>query len=111
MSVGISFSQDSGFYSEQFMLTITGNPKYTLRYTLDGSTPDNTSSIYEEPILIEDASLYNNVYSARTDTSAGFAYDSGYAGCKSGNNTNGIYNSVRMSYYFPSALFKAYIKI
>lgn len=75
MSVGISFSRDSGFYSDEFMLTITGNKAYTLRYTMDGSMPDETSPIYEGPILMEDASLHDNVYSARTDTSPGFAYD------------------------------------
>lgn len=36
MSAEISFSHDSGFYSDEFVLTITGNIAYTLHYTLDG---------------------------------------------------------------------------
>jgi hypothetical protein len=77
-STKIRFSHDSGFYADEFMLTIRSSSAYTLRYTLDGSIPDETSPIYEEPILMEDASTHENVYSLRTDTSAGFAADVGY---------------------------------
>lgn len=76
MSVGITFSHDSGFYPDEFMLILEGNDRYTLRYTLDGSNPDETSPIYCEPIRIEDASTHENVYSSRTDVSPGFDDDS-----------------------------------
>ena len=76
MSVEIIFSHDSGFYPDEFMLTIEGNDRYILRYTLDGSTPNATSLIYTEPIKIEDASTHENVYSSRTDVSPGFDDDS-----------------------------------
>lgn len=78
LAATISFSHDSGFYEDEFVLTISGNAVYTLRYTLDGSMPDETSQIYEKPLLIDDASKNANVYSARTETSAGFLSDAGY---------------------------------
>lgn len=78
MSAVISFSHDSGFYSNGFMLTITGSEAYTLHYTLDGSMPDEASPVYEGPIRIEDASMHENVYSVRTDISEGFFNEAGY---------------------------------
>ncbi len=68
----IRFSRESGFYEESFYLEITGggqNEDWTLYYTLDGSMPDTTSQQYTEPILIEDVSYKENVYSARRDVS------------------------------------------
>ena len=65
----VAFSQPSGFYDDAFMLEMTGdgNPIY---YTLDCTDPDADSTLYTGPILIEDASPKENVYSAFTDTSA-----------------------------------------
>ncbi len=65
----VAFSQPSGFYDDAFMLEMTGdgNPIY---YTLDCTDPDADSTLYTGPILIEDASPKENVYSAVTDTSA-----------------------------------------
>lgn len=77
-SAKISFSHESGFYNDKFMLAIEGSSAYTLRYTLDGSMPDETSPVYEGPILIEDASTHENRYSVRTDTSPGFSAAVGY---------------------------------
>ncbi|MBQ3425332.1 MAG: CotH kinase family protein [Clostridia bacterium] len=40
-----------------------------IRYTLDGSDPGEDSLLYTAPLLIDDASKNENVYSARTDVS------------------------------------------
>ncbi|MDX9692297.1 MAG: CotH kinase family protein, partial [Acholeplasmataceae bacterium] len=48
-----TFSHESGFYTEDFYLTLTAKPNTTLYYTLDGSEPTVSSTIYTEPILIE----------------------------------------------------------
>lgn len=68
----LSFSHESGFYDDAFQLTIETSYKSNIYYTLDGSVPDHKSFRYTEPILIEDASQNPNVYSMRTDVSAGF---------------------------------------
>ena len=64
----VAFSRPSGFYDDAFRLELKGdgNPIY---YTLDCSNPDARSTLYTGPILIEDASLKENVYSAITETS------------------------------------------
>ncbi len=67
----VSFSRESGFYDEEFMLEMYSNGK-DIYYTLDGSIPDRKSIKYDGPILISDASKNENLYSMRTDVSAGF---------------------------------------
>lgn len=67
----IEFAKLSGFYDEEFYLEIKCL-KETIYYTLDSSDPDENSLIYTEPILISDASLYENVYSMITDVSLEF---------------------------------------
>lgn len=66
------FSTESGFYSEGFLLEISAADDGKIYYTLDGSEPTSDSFLYEEPLLIEDVTGNENVYSARTDISAGF---------------------------------------
>ena len=69
------FSRKSGFYEEPFYLEITAPVGTEIFYTLDGSDPDENSIKYTEPIKITDATENKNVYSMRTDVSAGFLSD------------------------------------
>ncbi len=64
LTLELSFSHESGFYSDAFELTITPSVDATVYYTLDSSAPDKTSCVYSEPLLIEDNSSSPNVYSA-----------------------------------------------
>ena len=67
-----SFSHQSGFYSEDFVLEISAFNADKIYYTLDGSVPDENSFVYAEPIKISDATCNPNNYSMRTDVSTGF---------------------------------------
>lgn len=67
---GLKFSKESGFYEEEFKLSITGNSFTKIFYTLDGSFPyaDQDLAIeYKGEIVISDASNNENVYSLRKD--------------------------------------------
>lgn len=66
------FSMESGFYDESFCLEIESEAGNILYYTLDGSIPDENSLVYEEPVLIENATYHENTYSMNTDVSTGF---------------------------------------
>ena len=61
------FSADSGFYDESFYLTLSGEG--TVYYTLDCSDPDESSSVSSSPLLLQDPSGSENVYSAIRDVS------------------------------------------
>ena len=65
------FSAAPGFYDSEFDLTIVA-PTDEIYYTLDGSEPDRNSIRYSGAIHISDATDHENVYSIRTDTTAGF---------------------------------------
>ncbi len=62
----LSFSRESGFYDDPFYLEMD-HSNGTVYYTLDCSRPDETSMLYTQPILIDDASQNENLYSMRTD--------------------------------------------
>lgn len=48
-----AFSHESGFYENTIHLELAhANPKATIYFTLDGSVPDSSSFIYEQPIYI-----------------------------------------------------------
>lgn len=67
--VQVSLSHESGFYDEPFYLEMNTIPGYDIYYTVDGSVPTVGSIRYETPILVQDATINENVYSMRTDIS------------------------------------------
>lgn len=64
----VRFSEASGFYDAPFYLELEADGG-NIYYTLDGSEPDEGGIPYEGPILIQDASKNENVYSVITDVS------------------------------------------
>ena len=64
----VQLSRPSGFYDAAFDLELCfdGGKVY---YTLDSSDPDETSTLYEGPIHVTDASANPNVYSMNPDLS------------------------------------------
>lgn len=68
------FSAESGFYQNKFTLEMKAKKGEVIYYTLDGSDPTIHSLQYENPIVIDDASLQENVYSARSDLTAKMEY-------------------------------------
>lgn len=63
----VSFSMPSGFYPEDFSLTISAPVDFTIYYTLDGSTPTASSAVYTEPLLVTDLSGQEKKHGMRTD--------------------------------------------
>lgn len=63
----ITFSKESGFYEDSFYLEIKEKEGIVFYYTMDGSRPNQMSRQYTGPILVEDASSRDNIYSARKD--------------------------------------------
>ena len=61
------FSKESGFYDEPFHLEMFAPIGTEIYYTLDGSEPDDDAILYMEPVIIDDATNHENVYSMRTD--------------------------------------------
>ncbi len=63
------FSAESGFYDTGFSLEITGGGDdgtgTRIRYTLDGSVPDDNSPLYEGALEIADRSGEENIYSGK----------------------------------------------
>lgn len=65
----LTFSRESGFYEEPFLLELSAPIGTKIYYTLDGSVPDKNAFLYTAPIVIDDATANPNVYSMRTDMS------------------------------------------
>lgn len=63
------FSAESGFYNNEFKLNLTSDDNVKIYYTLDSSIPTTESTLYTEPILVEDPSNNPNVLKARDDLS------------------------------------------
>lgn len=63
----LTFSRESGFYEEPFLLELSAPAGSKIYYTLDGSVPDENAFLYTDPIVIDDATHHPNVYSMRTD--------------------------------------------
>ena len=62
-SPGPVFSLEDGFYNVGTMLSLSAGPAEKIYYTLDGSIPDEKSTLYTGPITLEDASERENYYS------------------------------------------------
>jgi len=62
----IQFSKDSGFYPEEFELTLSVSDNSKIYYTVDSSNPINstTTKEYHGPIKIKDRTSEPNIYSA-----------------------------------------------
>ncbi len=69
-----SFSAESGFYENEFLLKLSANENEDIFFTLDGSEPTLESQKYTEPIMICDASKKENLYADRTDLTADMEY-------------------------------------
>ncbi len=66
------FSQESGFYKEEFYLEIEGAENAEIYYTLDGSVPTKEDYRYTGPVLIKDISEEENRYAGCADVSSVF---------------------------------------
>ena len=62
----ITFSKESGFYPEEFELTLSVSDNSKIYYTVDSSNPTNSSTTkeYTGPIRIKDRTSEPNIYSA-----------------------------------------------
>ena len=64
------FSNETGFYSSSFNLTLTSDKDTKIYYTTDSSIPTVDSIEYKNPIQIEDPSKNKNVLKNREDITA-----------------------------------------
>ncbi len=66
------FNKEEGVYDELISVTLKGNTEGFVYYTLDGSTPNKNSMVYETPILLESGdyiikALFVNMYGIESD--------------------------------------------
>ena len=59
----VTFSQQGGFYDESFELMLMCGAENHIRYTINGTPPDWSSTLYTEPLFL-DSSLFSksNIY-------------------------------------------------
>ena len=62
-----TFSAPSGMYDDEFDLDISGPEGTTIYYTLDCSTPNTSSSVFENSIRVVDPSSNPNVIASKED--------------------------------------------
>ncbi|MBP5496167.1 MAG: CotH kinase family protein [Bacteroidales bacterium] len=60
----VSFSPTGGVYAKAFPVTLTcDNPDLTIRYTLNGATPNGKSTLYSGPLMLSnDLKSRSNIY-------------------------------------------------
>lgn len=66
------FNKEEGVYDELISVTLKGNTEGFVYYTLDGSTPNKNSMVYETPIILESGdyvikALFVNMYGIESD--------------------------------------------
>lgn len=54
-------SHESGFYSEEFVLTMHAQHGENIYYTLDGGVPTKESNLYEDGVLIQNNTSQENI--------------------------------------------------
>lgn len=68
----LTFSLASGFYGDTMTLEMhCDSSKATIYYTLDGSTPDETSLVYDGPLTLTDSNAREDVLTKITGITAG----------------------------------------
>ena len=104
------FSNESGFYSQQFSLKITAEPGCTIYYTTDGSVPTTKSNKYTQSITIKDRSSDKAILTYKRDLTV--ADDSFYPNKEFEKATiiraiavdkNGVVSDVTTATYFVSS--------
>lgn len=54
----VTFSQSGGFFNDSFSLSLSCSADHHIRYTINGSTPNSTSTLYTGPIFL-DSTLFS----------------------------------------------------
>lgn len=54
-TASVVFSHSGGFYENSFSLELSCNAAYHIRYTTNGSTPTASSTMYEQPLFLNES--------------------------------------------------------